>query len=723
MSRRLAVWVGALAALSLLIAVTWLLRWRQGRGTTDAPGPGGDESQRSAEADDTYLIGRAHGDITLPVVGVQMLGFVRPDQISEGLHQRQYARAFVIADAAGKSRLAVVICDIAFPTHTLKLAVLDRLRAKLGDRYAHANVVLAATHTHAAPGGFHHHLAASPLGGVLHGQCFDALAEGISEAILAADADLKPGRILFAQGDVHDAGVNRSRVAYMNNPAEERARYQTDVDTTMTLLKFVRDDGPIGVLNWFAVHPTSMNYHNKLISGDNKGYAAYAMEQQHGTRYAGRPEFVAAFAQSNCGDVTANLNLNNTGPGKTDVESTRIIGARQARTAKKLFEQAKEPLRGPVEFRHAFVDFSDVTVAGEFTGAGEQRTCPSALGYAFAAGSTEDGGGHPLFKEGMKQANPLIDTMVRATLPGLAPTKELRERQKPKAVLLATGLGKPPAQEQVLPLGLVRLGQLVLAVGPAEFTTMSGRRIRAAVAKELGTEPHYVIIAGYANDYAGYVATREEYDTQQYEGGHTVFGPWTETAYRQEYVRLARALKAGQPVESKAMPEDMRKRRMKSVSLDGTDERPLAGGKFGDIVTDAKERYAPGDLVTVTFWTGSPVNDYRRTDRFLAVERLDRERGSWEAVRADGDWDTTCRWQQLNPDAGPKPKKGIGLGALKISPPPRVARPDPYQATITWQTDAQTPPGTYRVVHHGRFRKGGKVERFVAASRAFEVGP
>lgn len=670
-------------------------------------------------ADEPYLVGRALADITLPVVGVPMLGFVHPDQVSEGLHQRQYARAFVIADAGGTTRLALVTCDIAFPTHTLKLAVLERL----GGRYEHANLVLAGTHTHAAPGGYHHHLAASHLGGVFHNQCFDALAEGIAEAIRAADADLKPTRILFAQGDVDGAGVNRSRVAYMNNPAAERARYRSDVDTTMTLLKFVRADGPLGTLSWFAVHPTSMNFYNKLISGDNKGYAAYALEQRYGTRYTGKPEFVAAFAQSNCGDVTPNLNLNNTGPGTTDTESTRIIGGRQARAAQKLFDQAKESLQGKIEVRHTFVDFSRLTVAGEFTGAGERRTCPSAFGYAFAAGSTEDGGGHPLFKEGMKERSALIDGLVRTAFPGLGPTDELRQCQKPKAVLFATGLPKPPAQEQVLPLGLVRVGQLVLVVGPAEFTTMAGRRLREAVARELDTEPRFVVIAGYANDYAGYVATREEYETQQYEGGHTLFGPWTEAAYRQEYVRLVRARKAGKPVETKATPADMRTRLKTSVALDGPNEWPPADGKFGATVADAKERYAPGDLVTVSFWTGSPVNEYRRTNRFLTVERPVEGRGTWEAVRADFDWDTTCRWRQLLAEEGPKPRKDSRLEGFRVTPPPRIPRPDPYQVTITWQTDAKTPPGTYRIVHHGRFKKDGKVERFTARSRPFRVGP
>lgn len=35
----------------------------------------------------------------------------------------------------------------------------------------------------------------------------------------------------------------------------------------------------IGVINWFAVHPTSMNNTNRLISSDNVGYASILMEK------------------------------------------------------------------------------------------------------------------------------------------------------------------------------------------------------------------------------------------------------------------------------------------------------------------------------------------------------------------------------------------------------------------------------------------------------------
>ena len=48
-----------------------------------------------------------------------------------------------------------------------------------------------------------------------------------------------------------------------------------------------------------------------------------------GTRYVSTDDFVAAFAQSDPGDVTPNTNLDNTGPGATDVETTRIMGERQ----------------------------------------------------------------------------------------------------------------------------------------------------------------------------------------------------------------------------------------------------------------------------------------------------------------------------------------------------------------------------------------------------------
>lgn len=57
-------------------------------------------------------------------------------------------------------------------------------------------------------------------------------------------------------------------------------RYTYNTDKDLVQLKFVTPDGaPIGVINWYAVHCTSMNNTNPYISSDNKGYAALLLEE------------------------------------------------------------------------------------------------------------------------------------------------------------------------------------------------------------------------------------------------------------------------------------------------------------------------------------------------------------------------------------------------------------------------------------------------------------
>lgn len=77
------------------------------------------------------------------------------------------------------------------------------------------------------------------------------------------------------------SNINRSPSAYANNPPEERAKYKYNVDKLMVSLRyeieiefgflsisrFEGENGPIGALNWFAVHGTSMNNTNRFISG------------------------------------------------------------------------------------------------------------------------------------------------------------------------------------------------------------------------------------------------------------------------------------------------------------------------------------------------------------------------------------------------------------------------------------------------------------------------
>lgn len=66
-------------------------------------------------------------------------------------------------------------------------------------------------------------------------------------------------------------------------------------------------------------------------------------------------------------------------------------------------------------------------------------------------------------------------------------------------------------QPKIVSCSLARLGKLVLAAVPGEFTTMSGRRLRRALAA-LGAER--VVVAGLSNVYADYIATPEEYQVR-----------------------------------------------------------------------------------------------------------------------------------------------------------------------------------------------------------------
>jgi len=462
-----------------------------------------------ASNEPNYLVGRGVGDITGPAVDLPLWGFARADQIANGIHTRLRARAFIIGEVDGDKRLVFVTAELGSMSHEIRLSVVENLQAKYGDLYTLDNVVLSATHTHSGPSGYHHFLSQTAF----YPPNFDAVVTGITQAIEAAQEDLRPGRIFVGQGIVENGGANRSLPAYLNNPEEERARYANNTDKEMTLLKFERDDGAIGVLNWFAVHPTSLTFHNTLVSGDHKGFASFGMEQQMRGHEGVAEGFVAAFAQSNAGDVTSNLNLDNTGPGGVDFDSARIIGQRQLDVATALFESASETLTGGVDYRLTMVNMPDLEVRDEFTGLGPQRTCAPAFGYAFAAGSTEDGGGNPLFMEGMLERDPGIDALVPAVITSLPIpeiTDELRACQAPKPILFATGSTEP------VPIGIAKLGQVALVFLPGEVTTMAGRRLRDTVHAVFGEAVRYVIIAGYANEYTGYITTPEEYLTQQY---------------------------------------------------------------------------------------------------------------------------------------------------------------------------------------------------------------
>ena len=95
---------------------------------------------------------------------------------------------------------------------------------------------------------------------------------------------------------------------------------------------------------------------------------------------------------------------------------------------------------------------------------------------------------------------------------------------------------------RILPVQVLRLGDVGLVGLPFEVTTEAGRRIAEAVD---ATAPFgRTVVTSVCNEYSGYVTTAEEYGRQFYEGGHTLYGPKTQPFLAAHAARLAGELAA-----------------------------------------------------------------------------------------------------------------------------------------------------------------------------------
>jgi neutral ceramidase len=638
-----------------------------------------------------FEIGTGIYDITGPAAERGMMGYAMLDQTTAGIHTRLYARAFVIGSPGGK-RVVFVSADLLAVFQGVQQQVIERLRRDFGDLYTEANVLLSATHTHSGPGGTSHHVVynATILGFDAAG--FEAVVDGIYRAIVRAHDNVAPGRIRIATGELLGASINRSPAAYARNPAAERARYAHDTDTQMTLLRLESESGAeLGAISWFGVHGTSMGNRNRLISGDNKGYASQRFEREKGTDVLAPRTFVAAFAQGTEGDASPNTYGGQDGGGADDVESTALSGEKQLVRARALYAQATRALAGAVDHQQTFVKMDELAVPAALTDGQPRATCPAAFGLSMIAGA-EDGPGYG--KEGATCAD--LTSLLRLVC---QPKRTLCQAEK--EIILEMGTQKPtPWTPNVLPLQILRVGGLALVGLPFEVTTMAARRIRETVSARLaGSGVEEIIVAGPVNAFASYLTTREEYAAQHYEGSSTHFGPWTLAAVQDQLGRLAGAMRDGTAVDRGPTPRDLRDEQDIRVVGVLYDDKPL-GQEFGALVEDAQPTVRIGETARATFWGGHLANSFRAQDTFLEVER--RAGGQWVTVATDRDWETRLLWKRNHC----LPTDGCS------------------EVTVEWTIPTGTTSGSYRLRHLGDWRSiDGKLHPYVGTSREFTVAP
>ncbi len=236
------------------------------------------------------------------------------------------------------------------------------------------------------------------------------------------------------------------------------------------------------------------------------------------------------------------------------------------------------------------------------------QTCPAALGYSFAAG-TSDGPGAFDFTQGdsgSPNASPLwavVSGFLRT------PTAQQTACQAPKPILLDVGQMDTPYAwtPNIVDVQSLRVGQLVIIISPSEATTMAGRRWKAAVREAasssfLGQTEPIVVLGGPANSYAHYVATPEEYGIQRYEGASTLFGQWELAAYINLTVSNLGYLApdAAAPPPAGPSPPDNRGNSLSFITGVVMDSAPI-GSSFGACTGQPSTTYARGQVVNATF--------------------------------------------------------------------------------------------------------------------------
>ncbi|CAK8678859.1 unnamed protein product [Clavelina lepadiformis] len=754
-----------------------------------------------------YYVGVGRTDVTGPIVQVNMMGYAHPEQKATGLHTRLYSRAFVIADENMTSRVAFVSFDGGMTSQLIKLEVVKRLKEKYGSTFTEQNVVISGTHTHSGPAGFFQYLLfeVTSLGHVQ--QSTDAFIDGIYESIVQANSNLKEATIKLGSAEVDEGNINRSPTSYLRNPQEERDRYTKDTEQEQVLLRFDTTKGePLGMIAWYPVHPTNMNFTNTLINSDNKGRASTLFERsmrKPDETVPGTEGFVAAFAQSNQGDVSPRTkgpicidtgeqcdaetstcsgkaqNCIGFGPGKDMFESTDIIAKRQLAAAQSAYVSANEVVRGPVSWIHQYVNMSDVTTT--LDDGSTVSTCKPGLGYSFAAGCT-DGSGAFDFTQGMTDGTRFWD-LVRDFLIGFIcteqPPAEYYTCHEPKPVLLPTGYMDKPYQwhPEIVDLQLLRIGQLVIAAVPGEFSTMAGRRLREMIENEselLGmAENPKVVIAGLSNVYVHYITTPEEYAAQRYEAASTIHGPHTFQVYQNKFKNLIQALakETQDEIEPGPKPESNPANSSRLAPVAAPDSIP-PGVQFGDVIDDVNVTYKEGDVAKVKFYGANPRHNMKLGSTYLEVQQM--VNGKWVTIATDADWSTKLIWEEKNASL---PASNVTLfsalfdviaeltgirfdldRAMELYEEKMLFNDETktwsdkdkdkfwaemrrksviydetqhYQAnttsvesyvTIEWEVPVNQNPGQYRIVYHGdHMNEVGEITSFMGQSSSFNV--
>jgi hypothetical protein len=209
--------------------------------------------------------GVARVDLTPPLELKSPLGGYgeRMNRPAEGVHDRIFAKALVLAD--GERKFALMTIDIVGIPPPVKPALVDQL-ADAG--WTSGQIMLLPSHSHTSI----EMNAINPANtfdvpqiGIYNPRVFDFVLERLTQVVRDAERELVP--VAIGTSSIEIEGWNRNR---RGGPVTDRDLTVTRVDT--------RDGRPLAVLVNFTAHPTFMSAEDMQFSGDWPGHLQRTLE-------------------------------------------------------------------------------------------------------------------------------------------------------------------------------------------------------------------------------------------------------------------------------------------------------------------------------------------------------------------------------------------------------------------------------------------------------------
>ena len=513
-----------------------------------------------------YFAGAARVDIT-PVPGLSTAGHgPLHSAIARGYWDRLQATAFYFEDASGIG-FAMLSADLFAVPSGLHQSVAAHFTGGNPENLTRVvlpldRIVLAATHTHHAPGNhlsseLYNSQAAKVAGynpqfrAFLSRQFIRAVELAITDARGSSDSfvdvqtstvsrqlflNRSPGvfmlnddrtRILDSLGGGIPGGAQDCVDA--RHPSEPDKDWRIDgcprlraVDRNITLLRIRRQSRTHAIAIFVNAHPTVLPGRTEIFSGDLFGITRALLRSPGSVSGA-----IIGFFNGAEGDVVA----------RRRSRTARDLHRLASLLAQRIRETHDTAGGSPVDLA------SGITAALHFARAGQTETTSAGMVRLAAtpvAGVATLGGG-----EGDPSGFPGKPTTQKPTGDQGVKVPALRWFHD----VLAPSHSFP----QALPISYVRLGSLRLAFVPTESSTAAVWRMRQA----LGRRPHGELeVVSMANEYASYLATMDEYQAQDYMGASTFWGPQQSAFFTEILTRAANgAVAPGRPGPDRPGPE------------------------------------------------------------------------------------------------------------------------------------------------------------------------